>query len=216
MSLRRRLELIDWAKRNEAWIVEDDYDSEFRYSGRPLASLQGLDPHGRVVYIGTFSKVLMPSLRIGYVVAPPALVDVFTHAKAHADWSCPQFEQSVLADFLVEGHFARHIRRMRALYQERQGLLVQAARQRLGGLLDVRAESAGMHLAGWLPPDLEDQRASRAAVEAGVDAAPLSTYALEPYPRGALLLGYAAFGERDLTSGVEKLARALEKARRNG
>ncbi len=213
MSLTRRLELIEWAKRNEAWIVEDDYDSEIRYSGRPLASLQGLDPHGRVVYVGTFSKVLMPSLRLAYVVVPPGLVDAFTQAKAHSDWSCPQFEQAVLADFLTEGHFARHIRRMRALYQERQEFLVEAARRRLGGLLDVRPENAGMHLVGWLPPGVDEGAAARAAVDAGVDAAPLSTYALEPYPHGALLLGYASFGERDIVAGVEKLATALEQLR---
>ena len=116
MSLARRLALLEWVRRSGAWVIEDDYDSEFRYSGRPIAALQGLDFTGRVIYLGTFSKVLFPSLRLGYLILPPDLVEPFTNARALVDRHSPLIEQAVLADFIAEGHFARHIRRMRALY----------------------------------------------------------------------------------------------------
>lgn len=128
MSLARRLALLEWAERARAWVLEDDYDSEYRYAGRPLASLQGLDRAGRVCYIGTFSKVMFPSLRLGYLVAPPELAAAFAAARTIVDRHAPTVEQAALADFIIEGHFARHIRRMRALYAERQALLVEAAR----------------------------------------------------------------------------------------
>src|SRR5262249_24442085 len=151
MSLSRRLGLLKWVRRRGAWILEDDYDSEYRYAGRPLASLQGLDQAGRVLYLGSFSKVLFPALRLGYLIVPPHLVDDFVAAHAVLDGPAPLFEQGVLADFLTEGHFVRHVRRMRVLYAERQAALVRAAARDLGGLLDVRAAEAGMHLIGWQP-----------------------------------------------------------------
>ena len=116
MSLSRRLALLDWANRTSAWILEDDYDSEYRYVARPLAALQGLDKSGRVIYIGTFSKVLFPSLRLGYMVVPSDLVEPFARARAGVGWCCPFIDQAVLADFISEGHFTRHIRRMRSIY----------------------------------------------------------------------------------------------------
>ena len=124
MSLSRRLALIEWARANDAWIIEDDYDSEFRYSGRPLASLQGLDRDGRVIYVGTFSKTIFPALRLGYAVVPENLIDVFTTARALADSHSPSIDQAVLTDFIADGHFARHVRKMRLLYEERQEILV--------------------------------------------------------------------------------------------
>src|SRR5215211_5883732 len=131
MSLSRRLALLDWARRAGAWVLEDDYDSEYRYAGRPLAALQGLDTDGRVIYLGTFSKVLFPALRLGYLVVPPDLVDAFVNARALLDRHSPILEQVVLADFIAEGHFLRHIRRMRALYAERQAVLLAAADEML-------------------------------------------------------------------------------------
>jgi GntR family transcriptional regulator/MocR family aminotransferase len=208
LSLSRRLALLEWAARAGAWILEDDYDSEFRYAGRPLASLQGLDGEARVIYIGTFSKVLFPALRLGYVVAPPDLVDALAAARALADRHAPTLDQAVLADFIAEGHFARHIRRMRGLYAERQAALVAAARA-LDGLLEVRPAEAGMHLMGWLPPGVDDDTAARAAAEHGVDALALSAHALERPARGGLLLGYAAFDAPALRAGVRRLGAAL-------
>jgi GntR family transcriptional regulator/MocR family aminotransferase len=209
MSLPRRLALLDWARRAGAWVIEDDYDSEFRYATRPLACLQGLDTADRVLYVGTFSKTLFPALRLGYLVVPPALVDAVIRARAVLDRPPPTVDQAVLADFIADGHFARHVRRMRALYAERQGALLAAARDALAGVLDVRPADAGMHLVGWLAPGVPDDAASRAALAAGVEAPPLSRYAIRPTRRGALLLGYAAFPPAVIRSASERLGEAL-------
>jgi GntR family transcriptional regulator/MocR family aminotransferase len=151
MSLSRRLALLDWARRADAWVVEDDYDSEFRYAGRPLAALQGLDRDGRVIYLGTFSKTLFPSLRLGYLVVPEDLVDSFMAARIVMDRQPSTLTQAVVANFIEEGHFLRHVRRMRTLYSERQEALLRAARRELDGVLDVRPCETGLHLMGWLP-----------------------------------------------------------------
>jgi GntR family transcriptional regulator/MocR family aminotransferase len=208
MSLPRRLALLDWARRAGAWVLEDDYDSEFRYSGRPLAALQGLDRDGRVIYLGTFSKVLFPSLRLGYLIVPPDLVDAFTAARAAADRFACTLTQAVVADFIAEGHFARHVRRMRTLYAARQEALVRAARRELGGFVEVEPSEAGLHLLGWLADGLDDQEVSAAAGAAGIEAPPLSRYRLEP-GRGGLMLGYAAYDVRPIREGVRRLAEVL-------
>jgi GntR family transcriptional regulator/MocR family aminotransferase len=213
MSLARRLALLDWARRAGAWIVEDDYDSEFRYAGRPLASLQGLDRDQRVLYVGSFSKVLYPALRLGYLVAPPDLVGAFVAARALADHHSPTLTQALLADFIRDGHLARHVRRMRTLYEERQLALVNAARRELGGCLSVAPADMGLHLVGWLADGVDDREASRRATAAGVEAPPLSTYRLKQGERGGLLLGYAATAPRQIRDGVRRLASALRQAR---
>jgi GntR family transcriptional regulator/MocR family aminotransferase len=209
MNLARRLELLDWARRAGAWILEDDYDSEFRFTGRPLSSLQGLDRQGRVVYMGTFSKVLFPALRLAYLVAPPGLIDAFVSALALAGGSPPSHPQAILADFFAEGHFLRHIRRMRALYAERQDAIVVAAERELGGLLEIVPSETGLQVMGWLREGIDDQDASRWAEAAGVVAPPLSSYRLEPSSRQGLLLGYAAHSERQIRESVKQLATAL-------
>ena len=209
MSLARRLALLEWARRAKAWILEDDYDSEFRYKGRPLAALQGLDTSGRVIYIGTFSKVLFPALRVGYMVVPPDLVDGFVSARTTIDLHPPTLGQVILTDFLDEGHFGRHIRRMRELYTGRQAALVSAVEQELKGLLDVSSNEAGMYLIGWLLNDQDDQRASEIAAAYGIEAPPLSTFRIEPGNSQGLLLGYTAFSEDEIRSGVQRLAEAL-------
>jgi GntR family transcriptional regulator/MocR family aminotransferase len=211
MSPDRRLELLAWAQEAGAWIVEDDYDSEFRYAGRPLPSLQGLDPHGRVLYLGTFSKTLFPALRLGYLVLPPALVDAFAVARSVGDRHPPLFDQAVVADFLEEGHFVRHLRRMRALYVERQGALVEAARRTLAGLLDVPPDQAGIHLVGRLPAGVDADDAAVSAVRHGVRVVPLSRYATGAQRHEALLLGYAAVSIPAIHRGVERLAAALRE-----
>ena len=210
MSLARRLALLAWAQRVGAWIIEDDYDSEYRYAGRPLASLQGLDTTGRVIYLGTFSKVLFPTLRLGYLVVPPDLVDAFTAMRSLVDRHSRLVEQAVLADFLSEGHFARHIRRMRTLYAERQAYLVEAARYTLGGLLRLEANQTGMHLLGWLPAGVDDVGVSRQAAECGLEAPPLSSYCMDPVRQGGLVLGYAHCTRQEIEHGIDLLAHALE------
>jgi GntR family transcriptional regulator/MocR family aminotransferase len=213
LSLPRRLALLDWARRSNAWVIEDDYDSEFRYTGRPLAALQGLDRDGRVLYLGTFSKSLVPSLRLGYLVVPPDLADAFANARAVVDRQGATLTQAVVADFITEGHFLCHIRRMRTLYHERQETLLRAARRELGGLLEVPACATGLHLMGWLSRGQDDRQASQAAAQAGVEAPPLSAYCLSRPARGGLLLGYAGCDARHIRDGVRQLGAALRDRR---
>jgi len=209
MSLARRLNLLEWARTNDSWIIEDDYDSEFRYAGRPLASLQGLDRDNSVIYVGTFSKTMFPSLRLGCVVVPHDLIDVFTAARALSDLHSPLIDQAVLAEFISEGHFARHVRRMRTLYQERQQIFVAEAKKRLDGLLKVEKSDAGMHLVGWLPTGVDDQAVSKELAEQGVRAAPVSAYSIGKPPRSGLLLGYTAFNEKQIKDGMKIVERTL-------
>lgn len=205
----RRRALLEWAQRRSAFIFEDDYDSELRYVGRPLAALQGEDTAGRVIYSGTFSKVLSPSLRLAYLVVPRPLLGAFLAAKAFADVQSPPLEQAVLADFIAQGHFARHVRRMRVLYAQRQALLLERARQDLAGLLELGPAPAGMHLLGWLAPGQDDAALCRRAADAGVQAVPLSALRIEATGRGALLLGYAGVPEEQIRDGVRRLRAAL-------
>lgn len=213
MSLSRRLALLDWAARAQAWIVEDDYDGEFRYRGRPLPALQGLRPDGRVVYLGTFSKVLFPALRIGYLIIPPALVDAFRMMRRVVDTHPPALEQAVLADFIAEGHFARHIRRMRTLYAARARTLVEAAQIHLKGLLDVVPPSGGLNALGWLPPGMDDRLAAERAAVYGVSVLPISNYALEPLPRGGFMMGFSEVGEAAIHEGARRLGNVLRSLR---
>ena len=209
MCVTRRLELLEWASQSKAWILEDDYDSEYRYDGRPLASLQGLDTHQRVLYLGTFSKVLYPSLRLGYLVVPPDLVDAFCAARAVLDRHSSWFEQTVLHAFIEEGHLGRHIRRMRMVYRHRQEVLVDAAQQYLSDWLEVRPSAAGLHVVGWLSEGADDQAISRAIMEAGLTAPPLSAYRMFHPCRPGLVLGYAGYTETQIRQGVLQLAKVM-------
>jgi len=157
MSASRRLQLLEWAQQSGSWIIEDDYDSEYRYESMPIASLQGLDSQSRVIYIGTFSKVLFPSLRIGYMVIPPDLVNHFIRVRRTMDLATPNLYQAVLTDFMREGHFARHLRRMRLVYGERRAALVDSIRKEFGSILEVHGAEAGMHLAVTLPKGFSDR-----------------------------------------------------------
>jgi GntR family transcriptional regulator / MocR family aminotransferase len=211
MSLGRRLQLLEWASQAGAWVLEDDYDSEYRYAGRPLASLQGLDRDARVIYLGTFSKVLMPGLRIGYVVAPPDLVNAFVSARALMDRNSAGVPQAVLKDFMLDGHFSRHIRRTRTMYAQRQEVLLEAARTHLNGLLEVEPAESGMHLIGWLPDGVSDIDASTEAAKHDVEALPLSAYSTRRLERPGLMLGYAAVKPEEIKDGARRLGKALRE-----
>jgi len=213
MSLARRLAFLGWARDSDAWILEDDYDSEFRYAGRPLASLQGMDDDDRVLYVGTFSKVMFPSLRLGYLVVPPGLVDPMTRARAALDDHPSMVAQPALAAFMEEGHFAAHIRRMRKIYAERRRALIAAADRHLAGLLEVTPDEGGLHMIARLTPELaarmDDREASRRAAAAGITVPPLSGYFLGPQRDQGLMLGFAAFDESTIEKAAERLAQAL-------
>lgn len=209
MSLARRLALLQWANRAGAWIVEDDFASEYRYAGRPLAALQGLDTEGRVLYVGTFSKVLFPSLRLGYLVVPRDTVEAFAAARAIADRHSPTLEQGVTADFITEGHFARHLRRMRMLYAERCELLTRALANDTDGLLTPNPVDAGVLMIGWLAEGMDDRTAFQAGYARGVDSAPLSAYCLRSRPGHGLLLGFTGVDEAQIRAGVRTLTEAL-------
>lgn len=212
MSAGRRLQLLRWARLAGAWILEDDYDSEFRFASRPIPCLQGMDSDERVIYVGTFSKTLFPAIRLGYLVVPLHVADTFRAARAVADRHSPTVEQAVLADFIGEGHFGRHLRRMRALYEERQAALLELGRPALAEYLELEPSEAGLHLVGWLPRGVDGQRAVAALRAAGVDAQALSRYAIEPCERDALLLGYAAYDRRAIKRGVAEMRKALAAA----
>jgi GntR family transcriptional regulator/MocR family aminotransferase len=209
MPRERRQALLEWARSADAWIVEDDYDSEFRYAALPIPSLHSLDPDGRVVYVGTFSKVLFPALRIGYLVVPERLLAGVTAARFLAGIHAPFFHQAVLAEFMVGGHLLRHIRRMRAAYGRRQAALRAAAAEHLAGLVEIAGAETGMKLTAWLPPGVDDARAADAAARAGVDVYPLSRYSLRPRERGGFLLGYAGYSAEALHTAARILGTVL-------
>lgn len=210
LCLRRRLELLEWAAEAGAWIVEDDYDSEYRYQGRPLATLKHLDTGHRVLYLGTFSKVLFPALRLGYLVLPPDLVEPFRRARAATDLHGPSLEQETTARFIEEGHFVRHLRKMRVLYGERQRVLIEALRARLGGLLEVQDSPAGSHVVGYLPEGTDDLALSRAAWRADLIVPALNSFCAGGRCRAGLLFGYAAFDREQIVEGVERLAGVID------
>ena len=205
MSLDRRLALLDWAHQAEAFILEDDYDSEYRYGGHPLTALQGLDTQARVIYVGTMSKVMFPGLRMGYLVLPEDLVDPVRALRAHIDGHPSTLAQAALAEFITRGHFASHIRRMRTLYEERQQVLVDAARS-LDAHLAIAPADAGMHLVASLRGHADDTKISERARAAGVILAPLSRFYQGQNRRQGLMLGYAGFSASQIRAGVAQLA----------
>ncbi len=208
MSLPRRLALLEWARAASALIFEDDYDAEYRYAGRPVPALQGLDRHGVVSFAGTFSKVLFPSLRLGYLVVPPDLVEPLAAAKSVASRHAPLLDQAVLCDFIADGHFGRHLRRMREVYAERLAVLLDESR-RLSGLVDVARIEAGLQTVGWLRPGIAASHAERAAAQRGVEVVSLARYARSPLPREGLQLGFAAVDAEEIRRGVRELTVAL-------
>lgn len=214
MSLPRRLALLEWARDSGAMIFEDDYDSEFRYSGRPLPSLQGLDRSGVVLFTGSFSKVLFPSIRLGYLVVPLDVVDHIAAIKSVTSRHASVLEQVILCDFIADGHFGRHVRRMREIYAERLGALMDGARKHLSGLIEISSVEAGLQTVGWLARGIDGESAEMAAAARDVEVTPLSRYAGGKFAQQGLQLGFAAVDSREIHRGVRDLAIALEKLKR--
>jgi GntR family transcriptional regulator/MocR family aminotransferase len=209
MSLARRYQLLDWASRQNAWILEDDYDSEFRYDGPPLTALQGLDKNQRVIYCGTFSKVMLPSLRLGYVVLPPDLVDVYTGVKMPLSPYSPLLIQEAMAEFMLEGHFVRHIRHMRQQYQARRDALVAAFERHLSGAVTLGETTCGMHAVGFLAPSLDEGEVVRQAHQLGMAITPLSQeYFATPRQTG-IVIGFANIQPEAIDGYIAKLAAAI-------
>lgn len=211
MSLSRRLKLLEWAKRHDAFILEDDYNSEYRYAGRPISALQGLDEEGRVIYVGTMSKVMFPGLRLGYMVVPRDLVDAFLRVRVLVDSHPSSVGQAALADFIGEGYLNAHVRRMRQLYAERQDILIEGAQMRFGAFLKIEPDDAGMHLVGHLPDDIDDVELSRRASLVGVELPALSSYYRGNNPRRGFLFGYAGIAESEINSGLARLDRMFNE-----
>ncbi len=210
MSLARRLQLLEWAGKAGALILEDDYDGEYRYTGRPVPSLQGLDRHELVLFTGSFSKVLFPSLRLGYLVVPPDLVDCVSATLSITSRHAPLLEQAVLCDFMNEGHFGRHLRRMREVYAERLSVLIECAQRTLTGLVEISEVEAGLQTAGWLRGGLDSEAVASAAARRGVEVTPLSRYTLGALAREGLQLGFAAVDSKEIRRGIRELSIALE------
>jgi GntR family transcriptional regulator/MocR family aminotransferase len=214
MSLRRRLALLNWASRARAWIVEDDYDSEFRYAARPIPSLHGLDPDGRVIYVGSFSKSLFPALRLGFVVVPPDLVSKVHDMRRAADVHPPALDQVVLADFISGGHYERHLRRMRAAYRERLEGLSAGLDRHCRGALTLRTVRTGLHAVA----DVDHADAvdvARECAARGVEVTPISSYYLgREKAANAIIIGFASVRTEAIRTGTERLAEAVDASRR--
>ena len=211
MSAARRFQLLDWAQSTGSWIIEDDYDSEYRYESSPIACLQGLDSSGRVIYIGTFSKVLFPSLRLGYIVVPLDLVNHFLAIRRAMDLGPPTFYQNVLAHFIDEGHFARHIRRMRILYRERRSELVNNINEEFGPMAEVLGDEAGMHLAITLPNAIRDVEIAERAARQNLWIWPLSPQYIGEVSRSGFVLGFGSTGVDEIPRSIRKLRNLLAR-----
>ena len=209
MSVARRLQLLEWAHSSGAWIVEDDYDSEYRYESMPVASMQGLDPGSRVIYIGTFSKTLFPSLRLGYIVIPPALVERFQAVRQANDLCPSHLYQAALADFISSGHFTRHVRKTRLLYAERRNALTQALRSEFGDATEILGAEAGMHLVVTLPPNMSDRKISACAAREGLWLWSLSAAYAGANARQGFILGFGGTKVDEMPHQVRRLRKAV-------
>ena len=212
MSLPRRLELLSWAAEARAFLLEDDYDSDYRYGPRAISALKALDRNDRVIYIGSFSKVLIPSIRLGYMVVPSELVDSFLRARALIDRGSPSIEQATLAAFIDEGHFDSHIRKMRRLYAERQEILLRAIAQHCDGRIEVKPSLIGMHLVGNLPRTIPADKLAEIGEKKGIELTPLSQFSLRKECPNGVMLGYTALTQNAIREGARLLGESLKLA----
>jgi GntR family transcriptional regulator / MocR family aminotransferase len=214
MSPSRRVQLLEWAQSSGAWIIEDDYDSEYIYQGSPILSLQGLDTNARVIYIGTFSKTLFPSLRVGYVVIPKDLVEHFVAIRVSMDVNPPYIVQAVLTDFMNQGHHSRHIRRMRMIYSEKRKLLVSCVQNEIDQSCQLQGAEAGLHVLLTLPPEISDKAVSKAAEEQNLWLWPLSPMYSGPLATQGLVLGFGSVSNERIGPAVQKMKSVLANVSR--
>jgi GntR family transcriptional regulator/MocR family aminotransferase len=210
MSVVRRRALVEWAAQNDAWILEDDYDSEFRYEGQPIPSLQSLDPADRVIFLGTFGKVVVPAERVAYMVIPEDLVAMFREARQAVDLALPTLIQQVLADFMQSGNFARHICRLKQVHSAQRQALIAAIRQFMGADMTIAGTEAGLHLVGLLPQGVDDVNLGLRLADAGISAVPLSTCYLGRAGEPGLILGYGSVDVDAIRGATKTLASALQ------
>ena len=209
MSLARRLSLLSYAQENDAWIIEDDYDSEFRYRGRPLPTLSALDAERRVLYVGTFSKSMFAAIRLGYIVVPPEMVDAIGKTKILLGQNSSPLVEQALSRFMDDGRFVEHIRRMRRVYRERRDLLFDCLSSTCAESLTPQPSDAGMHMLAWLNGGVNDFTAHRALLDVGIESLPLSVYSVHPIERSALVLGFSNVREERLPGLVGRMSNTL-------
>ena len=209
MSLGRRLSLLNYAKDNDAWIIEDDYDSEFRYRGRPLPALSALDSERRVFYVGTFSKSMYSAIRLGYLVVPPGFVETFAQARNLLGQNSSPIIEQAMSQFMDDGRFVEHIRKMRRAYRSRRNTLFKCLKSECHGLLEPQPTDAGMHMVAWLKNNLDDNVVHQALLDAGIESLPLSVYCNEPTNNNAIILGFSNVPEHHIPGLVKQLANVL-------
>jgi GntR family transcriptional regulator/MocR family aminotransferase len=210
------LQLLAWAKQYDAAIFEDDYDSEFRFAGRPLPAMQGLDRAGKVIFCGSFNKVMFPSLRMGYLVVPKELADVFGLTKAMTTRHHSLLDQAILCDFIEQGHLGRHLRRMRKTYEERLGILLEASREYLSEFMEVAPIEAGLQTAGLFRRNISAELVAQRAEKEGIDVVPLSRFCHTAKVPEGLQMGFAGVHEKEIRVGVMKLAKVFERLKAEG
>ena len=212
MSLSQRIALLQWAEKTNTLVIEDDYDSEYRYGSQPIPALQGMDRANLVIYLGTFSKTLFPSLRLGYLVVPPHLVAIITKAKWLCDRFYPLLEQYALTDWIRLGHFDQHLRRMRQLYNSRRQALITALNQHFGDRIEIMGENAGIHLMAKIKTNLADEIILQTAAAAGIGLISARNYYLEPQNQGEFIFGYGQLEETEIEKGISQLKAILAKS----
>jgi len=209
LSLSRRIALLDWASENKMWIFEDDYNSEFRYTAQPIQALQGLDKNQRVIYAGSFSKMMFPGFHLGFLVIPEPLVESFNIAKYYADTRTPYLEQMILAAFISEGHYARHVRRVRKACHERQRVMIEAIQSYLPEIILAEPFDSGIHIVCWLADGIQESYMIDQCRKAGLGAQPLSRYCQTKPTKQAILFGFAAHTPSEIVDGIKKLAQTM-------
>ncbi|WP_120496875.1 PLP-dependent aminotransferase family protein [Kiloniella sp. EL199] len=211
MPLTRRIKLLEWAQQNNTWIFEDDYNSEFRYTGRPLSALQGLDKGGRVLYVSSFTKILYPGLRLGYMIVPKSMAEDFAHAATILQRSTPKLTQQIIADFINEGFFTTHMRKMRRIYHQRQQILIEAAEKHLKGLVEINPVEQGFHCNAWLPDHADPEQVEQTLRAAGYAVNNLDYYCMRPLKRKGFMIGFAGTPEEKIPDGIKGMARILKE-----